>query len=451
MKKILRLVGVCCFGAVLVSGDVCGVQQSEKQIELLNPGVMQSALLKLVNEIKGDTNPLSLMEEKTKLQVKSFIKEHSLVFDNGYIFTSNVDEVNEFVLTLFRGAGDLIDSSELGGNSIQILASVCHFIIRELTVFNYESVSLHPNVLVGILEICWRNPELMKIAKLVVDAVEEETGHHGDTIFPKNADFYLAKYLQNLIFEDPDEYDAVIIEWIEKNHSKNWHWKWKDLIELPIFNKPEVIAPLIPSLEGDRLSFGRLRGTEINITSLVEFLNFGHRGFSRFWQSFLNGPECLIELLESGWGNPELMKNARQFMVMIDKEGEGRHPRDSGDEHNDDLYLAKYLRSLILENPSKYDPIVIEWIRRDPSRNWRLKWRSLLGLPIFNEPEIIEPLRAFLRKKYVNWKEQVIPEANDRYANLEYIKEKNALRTKRLNAINNVDSLVKFLGYSSDS
>jgi hypothetical protein len=412
MKKILRPVGMCCFGAALMFGDVCGVQQ----IGLLNPEVMQSALFKLVREIEGNTNRILSTEEKIKRWVKPF--EYSLVLTaQGPV---SVEEVNGFVLAVFRGAGGLINSSELGDDSIPILEFVCHSVSRKLTALDAHS-ALHPDVFVGILESAWGNPELMRIAELVMIAAGERVRNNSRIFDSGNADFCLTEYLRTLFFKNPSKYNAVIMAWIEENRSKDWHWKWKKLLELPILNKPEVVEPLIPLLK---------RGTEISIISLVEFLNFGYHRFDWKWQDFLNSPEHFIELLESAWGNAELMENAGLLVVDAEQKVHGL-PRFER-EDNDGFYLIKYLQPLILGNPDKYDAAVRAWIEENRSKNWHWKWRNFLELPILNKPEIIEPLRAFLRKIYYTDQWRFVAEP---------------FRTEGPNAINNVASLVEFLNF----
>jgi hypothetical protein len=64
MKKILQLIGVCCFGVALISGDVCGVQITEKQRELLNPGVVQV--------LERDPEDLHILTEKDGIWVDEY-------------------------------------------------------------------------------------------------------------------------------------------------------------------------------------------------------------------------------------------------------------------------------------------------------------------------------------------------------------------------------------------
>ncbi|MDR1235651.1 MAG: hypothetical protein LBJ96_01450 [Holosporaceae bacterium] len=443
MKRMLQLAGVCCFGAALVSGNVCGVQRAEKQEELLNPGEMQSALFKLAREIVEDPEPS--MEEKIKFHVKTFMVEYSLVLCRPCVsasVASVVDEVNEFIPVVFRGTRDLIDSSEFDDYSTQILISVCCSISQELISLGHRN-ELHPDIFVGILESCWRNSNLIETARVVMRAAEYGVGGYSRILAKDNADVNLTKRLRDLIFANPEKYDAAIGGWIEENRSKDWHWKWKSLLELPILNEPEVIESLRASFRLKRDKDG-FKGT-----SLVEYLNYGIRRFFDWrWQSFLNSPKYFIDSLESDWGNPELVEKSRSLIDDVDQRV-GGYVEVLG-ERNSGSYLVRYLRPLVFANPEKYDAAIRGWIEECSSRNQHWKWRSLLALPILSSPEIIEPLRVFLRKVYVRGEDCVIPMAAWNAAEIEKIKKSRASRAGRINdEIDGVTSLVKFLEYSA--
>jgi hypothetical protein len=100
-----------------------------------------------------------------------------------------------------------------------------------------------------------------------------------------NSDFNLTKYLRSLIFKDPNKYDAAIRGWIEKNRSKDWHLKWKNLLELPVLNEQEVIEPLKTTLRTDRYTSPKME--KINkIASLIDFLDFGGHYFNYRWRIY---------------------------------------------------------------------------------------------------------------------------------------------------------------------
>jgi hypothetical protein len=58
---------------------------------------------------------------------------------------------------------------------------------------------------------------------------------------------------------------------------------------------------------------------------------------------------------------------------------------------------------LILGNPDKYDAAIRGWIEENHSKDWHLQWRSFIKLPIFNEPEVIEPLKTVWKARYRFW------------------------------------------------
>ncbi|MDR1334343.1 MAG: hypothetical protein LBJ71_03935 [Holosporaceae bacterium] len=324
MKKILQLVGVCCFSMALMSGDVCGVQETKESRELLNPSVMQTALSGLVQEIEKDLRGDSTLRKNVESKVKSFAKKHNLALGIDCFSASGLDVVNELVRATFRATRELMDKSEPSEKMTSILADTCYFLSRELIALDHRS-ELHPDMFTEILEFSWGNPKLMKIAELVMIDAENGVSDHSMITSAPNTGFELAKRLRNLIFKNPNKYDAAIRGWIEENRSKDWHWKWKSFVELPAFNKPEVIKSLIPLLKRGRNDFrGIDMGTANNVTSLVEFLNFGNCGFGYWWQSFLNSPEYFTELLKSSWGNPELMENTRSLIADA-KRGVSNH------------------------------------------------------------------------------------------------------------------------------
>jgi hypothetical protein len=434
MKKMLRFVGMCCFGAALVFGDICGVQQTEKQMELLKPRVMRSALFKLVKKIEGDTDHLLSMEAKISSRAESFLVENGLGTGDGRLPVSGVGEVNELLPVVFMETRVLMNGSKLNGDLIQVLLSFCYYISRGLISLDHRS-ALHPDIFVGILGPSWGNHELMKVCQSVMVAAENGVGSHSAIIDSINTDFHLTLYLRDLIFTDPAKFNAAIMAWIEENRLNGWHWqwqwhlKWKSFLELPAFNVLEIIEPLRSSLAGDGSICGEPKGAERSVTSLVEFLNFGGHRFDWGRQSFLNSPRYFVDSLESCWGNPELMENARGLLADAEQKACGL--TRFREERNDVFHLIKYFWPLILENPDEYGSAISAWTEENCSKDlhWRLKWESFLVLPSFNEPKIIEPLRDFLRRIYTG----------------ERIDE--SLRAKRLNEINNVTSLVKFLGY----
>jgi hypothetical protein len=290
-----------------------------------------------------------------------------------------------------------------------------------------------------LLEFSWGNPKLMKTAGLVMRDAERGVNGHSEIIYSKityilNNSFNLTEYLHGLIFANLDKYDVAIRGWIEKNRSKDWHWKWKSLLELPIFNKAEVIEPLKTTLmRGDYRALRKMEKID-KIASLVDFLNFGERSFTLWWQEFLKTPRYFTDSLEFGWRNPKLMGNA--MLLMADAEQEVKGHRWFGGQGNSNFNLVRYLRCLILEDPGRYDAVIRGWVEENHSKDWHLKWKSFLELPILNRFEVIEPLRAILKEKDVNsFIGRICP----------------ALEMKRTNAINDITSLVKFLNYSTPS
>jgi hypothetical protein len=75
MKKMLQLVGLCCFGVVLTSIDVYGVEGTGKRSELPNPGIRRTSSSGLAKET---ADSFSILKEK----IKSFATEHDLVLSD---------------------------------------------------------------------------------------------------------------------------------------------------------------------------------------------------------------------------------------------------------------------------------------------------------------------------------------------------------------------------------
>jgi hypothetical protein len=292
MKKILQLIGACCLGAALVSGDVYGVQETKEprelqqellgklRKELLNPEVMQKALLELVGEIDGSSKLFPILKYPVlKEKAESFVDERcrSLARDCSSFSSSCflfAYAVNELIYTTFRATRGLINSSALTENSTSILLSTCYCIIHQLLEI-IRCDGLSPNLFVELLELSWGNPELVKTAELVMcdaEQVIDNVVHHHSI----NSDYSLTKYLRDLIFKDPGKYDAAIRGWIEENNSKDWHSKWESFLELSAFNESGVIESLKTILREDKAASSKMDGINA-ITSLVGFLKFdGH-------------------------------------------------------------------------------------------------------------------------------------------------------------------------------